>query len=417
MKSKTLAVFLAAGSVGFGSVASHGEEPPADLTLWYQRPAADSKPMDEALPIGNGRMGALIFGAPQRERLSVNEDSLWTGGENPTGDYDQMGGYQVLGNILVNLPGHTNALNYRRELNLADAVSGVGYSVDGVHYERKFFCSHPAGVLVAQFLGGRKGGYTGGIELDDSHHAKISVKGNRITAAGTLDNGMKFEWQALLLNHGGKLSAVGETNALRIEFADCDDLTLLIGAGTDYVFDYAKQYHGDDPHARVTAQLDLAATASVAALLTDHRQDYQALFDRVRLDLGKSSQTQEAWPTDRRKLAAALLVDPGLDALQFQYGRYLLISCSRPGGLPANLQGLWNDNNHPAWHGDYHANINIQMNYWPAEVTGLAECHTPFFDLIGGGDGFSRREWQSDPARFRHPHLAQHHRRHGLEMG
>jgi len=382
MKCKILAVCLAAGSVSFGSVATDEGVSAADLTLWYQQPAANSKPMDEALPVGNGRMGALIFGAPQRERLSVNEDSLWTGGENPTGDYDHMGGYQVLGNVFVDLPGHTNAVNYRRELNLANAVSGVSYTADGVNYERQFFCSHPAGVLVAQFLATRKGGYTGGIELNDSHHAKISVSGNRITATGTLDNGMKFEWQALILNHGGKLSSVDEGSATRIVFTDCDELTLLIGAGTDYVFDYAKRYHGADPHARVTAQLDAAAKTGVAALRTEHVEDYRALFDRVRLDLGQSSEAQKARPTDRRKLAAAVLVDPGLDALQFQYGRYLLISCSRPGGLPANLQGLWNDNNDPAWHGDYHANINIQMNYWPAEVTGLGECHTPFFDLI-----------------------------------
>jgi alpha-L-fucosidase 2 len=193
---------------------------------------------------------------------------------------------------------------------------------------------------------------------------------------------MKFEWQLLLLNQGGKVAAISSTNETRLEFEGCDNLTLVIGAGTDYIFDYAKNYHGENPHARVTAQIDAAAKRSFAELKSEHIRDYQALFNRVSVDLGKSSEAQTALPTDQRKLKAFETVDPGLVALQLQYGRYLLISCSRPGGLPANLQGLWNDNNRPPWHSDYHANINIQMNYWPVEVTGLAECHVPLFDLI-----------------------------------
>ena len=145
-------------------------------------------------------------------------------------------------------------------------------------------------------------------------------------------------------------------------------MTLLIGAGTDYIFDYGKNYHGEDPQARVTAQIDRPPRKSVAKLEGEHITDYQALFNRVSADFGPASDAQKSLPTDQRKLEAFKTVDPGLEALQFQYGRYLLISCSRPGGLPANLQGLWNDNNSPPWHSDYHANINIQMNYWPAEV-------------------------------------------------
>ena len=359
-----------------------GPVPRPDLTLWYNQPAADSKPMDEALPIGNGRMGALVFGSPERERINVNESSLWTGGENPSGNYKSMGAYQVLGNIYVNLPGHANGVNYRRSLSLGSAVSGVSYQVNGATFNREFFCSHPAEVLVAQFTEERKGGYTGSIELNDSHHAKIIADGNRITSSGSLDNGMKFEWQLLAMNQGGTVSAVSDTNSTRLEFKDCDSVTLLIGAGTDYVFDYARNYHGDDPHARVTEQIDAAAKRSAAQLKAEHITDYQSLFYRVGADFGQSSAAQTALPTDQRKLKAFETVDPGLEALQFQFGRYLLISCSRPGGLPANLQGLWNDNNSPPWHSDYHANINIQMNYWPAEVAGLAECHTPLFDLI-----------------------------------
>jgi alpha-L-fucosidase 2 len=356
--------------------------PAADLTLWYQQPAADSKPMDEALPIGNGRFGALVFGRPERERISVNESSLWTGGENPSGDYGSMGAYQVLGNVFVNLPGHAGGADYRRDLDLADALSHVGYTVNGVKFRREFFCSHPAEILAAQFSADQQAAYTGSVELVDSHNAKITAAGNRLTASGTLDNGMKFEWQLLVLNQGGSVSPAADTKATRLEFKDCDGLVLLIAAGTDYVFDHARNYHGAGPHARVTAQIDLAAKKSFAALQAAHIKDYQTLFNRVSLELGRSTAAQTAPPTDQRKLQAFQTVDPGLEALLFQYGRYLLISCSRPGGLPANLQGLWNDNNSPPWHSDYHANINIQMNYWPAEVANLAECHTPFFDLI-----------------------------------
>jgi alpha-L-fucosidase 2 len=383
MKNKILTVVLFA-LVGFGAQAFIVPEglPVPDLTLWYQQPAADNKPMNEALPIGNGRLGALIFGSPARERISVNEDSLWTGGENPSGDYKTMGAYQVLGNVFVNLPGQTNVANYRRDLNLAEAFSTVRYTANGAGFHRTFFCSHPSDVLVGWFTSGKKGAYTGSLELADSHHAKIVADGNRLTASGTLDNGMKFEWQVLVQNHGGTVAAVSDPSSTRIEFKDCEDFALLIAAGTDYVFDYARHYHGEDPHARVTAQLDAAAKKSFAELEEEHIKDYQSLFSRVSADFGQSIAAQTSLPTDQRKLEAFKTVDPGLEALLFQYGRYLMISCSRPGGLPANLQGLWNDNNSPPWHSDYHANINIQMNYWPVEVANLGECHLPLFDLL-----------------------------------
>ena len=178
------------------------------------------------------------------------------------------------------------------------------------------------------------------------------------------------------------MNAISTNDAAGIEFQGCDSFTLLIAAGTDYAMDFAKHYRGEDPHARVTAKLDAAAKKSFSQLQAAHVADYQALFQRVSANFGQSSAAQKSLPTDKRKLEAFKQVDPELEALLFQYGRYLLISCSRPGGLPANLQGLWNDDNNPAWHSDYHANINVQMNYWPAEVANLGECHTPLFDLI-----------------------------------
>jgi alpha-L-fucosidase 2 len=389
----------------------------ADLTLWYQQPVGGvviepltsspgqpplgmgggkgSHAMNEALPIGNGRMGALLFGGPAQERISVNEDSLWLGTDNPSGDDGSMGSYQVLGNLFVNLPAHTNSTSYRRDLDLADASAHVSYSANGVNFQREYFSSHPAEVTVAHFTADKKGAYTGSIELRDGHDAKVVLNGNRFTVSGALNNDRQYEWQVLVQNHGGTVTA--DTNSAQLAFKDCDSLTLLITAGTDYAMDFAKNYHGDHPHARVTAQMDSAAKQSFAKLEAAHIKDYQALFNRVRADFGQSSVAQTALPTDKRKLEAFTTVDPGLEALLFQYGRYLLISCSRPGGLPANLQGLWNDNNSPAWHSDYHANINVQMNYWPAEVANLGECHTPFFDLIASQLPAWRKATQAAP--------------------
>ncbi len=335
--------------------------------------------MEQALPIGNGHMGALVFGAPEKERLCLNEISLWTGDENPDGNYDTMGAYQVLGNLFIHLPAHASAVNYRRDLDLSQALAHVQYESDGVKFEREFFCSHPAGILVARFTANKRSHYTGRIEANDGHNAKTLVDGNRITVSGQLPNGLKYEWQIRVLHDGG---AIATADGATLEFKDCDSLTLLIAAGTDYVMDPVRHFRGEDPHARLTAQLDRASAKSYLALRAEHVKDFKAIFNRVSLDLGESSPAQRALPTDQRKLKAFQTVDPELEQLLFQYGRYLLISCSRPGGLPANLQGLWNDNNDPPWHSDYHANINVQMNYWPAEPANLAECHVPFLDLV-----------------------------------
>jgi alpha-L-fucosidase 2 len=384
MKTGILGALLALGVMASATADAQNAPPAQALTLWYQQPAADDKPMNEALPIGNGRLGALVFGSPQRERLSLNEDSLWTGNDNPDGDYQTkgMGAYQVLGNVFVDLPAHTDAADYRRELHIGDALARVSYTANSVKFRREVFCSQPAQVMAARFTADKPAAYTGSIELADAHSAKITADGNRLTASGTLENGLKFEWQLLVLNQGGSVAVTTDTNATRLVFKDCDSLTLLAVAGTDYAFDHAKGYRGEDPHARLTAQLAAASKQEYAELKAAHIKDYQSLFNRVSVDFGASSAAQLALPTDRRKVAAVATVDPGLEALLFQFGRYLLISCSRPGSLPANLQGLWNDNNDPPWHADYHSNINVQMNYWLAEPANLAECHTPFFDLV-----------------------------------
>ncbi len=372
----------------------------SDLVLWYPQPVGAAQVatatnnqhqtalglgggkaspfMNEALPIGNGRLGGLIAGDVARERIVLNEDSLWTGDANPTGDYNTMGAYQTLGDLVIQLPGQDDFTDYRRDLDIGDAVAHVGYRSGGVNYRREYFCSHADGVLVVRLTADRPDSYTGSIELKDSHGTATVAQTNRLTFAGALNNGLKYEAQLTVLPDGGSL----QTNGPTLEFKNCNALTLIVAAGTDYVMDYAKTYRGEDPHARVAKLVKAAAVNKYDALKAAHEMNFHALFNRLALDLGKSSTAQTALPTDARKLQAAETVDPELEELLFQYGRYLLISCSRPGGLPANLQGLWNDNNSPPWHSDYHANINVEMNYWPAEPANLAECAEPLFDLV-----------------------------------
>ncbi len=362
----TLCFFLAGTNVFSAS----------DLRLWYQNPGG--RPINEGLPIGNGTLGALVSGNSGCERLTVSEDSFWTGDSNPSGDYNTMGGFQFFGDALVHFDGHQNGSNYTRMLDLSNAVASVDYTANGVRYHREIFSSHPAGLIVAHFTADKRGAFTGNFELLDSHQAYFSQSGKRMLLSGELTNGLHFEWQAAVLNRGG----TANSGAGKILFNRCDELTILIAAGTDYAMDAAGKFRGAKPYARLASSLDAASKLDYAVLKRQHVRDYQRLFNRVSIELGNSLPAQRALPTDKRRITAATNADPELEALMFQYGRYLLISCSRPGGLPANLQGLWNDTNFPAWHSDYHANINIQMNYWLAEVANLAECHEPFFDLI-----------------------------------
>ncbi|MBC7785222.1 MAG: glycoside hydrolase family 95 protein [Burkholderiales bacterium] len=349
---------------------------PSKLTLWFDAPA--KVPMNEALPVGNGRLGGLVFGVPEAERIVINDDSLWTGDDNPGGDYKAMGAYQVLGDLNIALPGHENPTEYRRDLNIADATSHVTYTVNGTKYTREVFVSHPAQVLVVRMTADKPGSYTGSVSFADGHQAPTVATGNQLAAAGKLANGMLHETQIMVQNQGGSMSAADG----KIELSACDSVTIILAGGTNYAMNHAAGYRGEDPHARLTQQIKSAGEKSFDALRAEHVADFKKLFDRVSLDLGASKPEQKTPPTDLRKAAANKATDPEMEQLLFQFGRYLLISSSRPGDLPANLQGIWNEKNTPAWSSDYHSNINIQMNYWPAEVTNLAECHTPFFDLI-----------------------------------
>jgi alpha-L-fucosidase 2 len=224
----------------------------------------------------------------------------------------------------------------------------------------------------------KPGSYTGTISLRDAHNGIISAAGNRLTAPSRIANGELYETQAEVKNDGGTVAVSGST----ITFANCDSLTILMDARSNYSSDYAAAWRGDAPHDGLTKQIDAAGTKSFEQLKAAHLADYHLLFDRCVLNLGASPDARANLPTDQRiKANINAGGDPGLEAMFFQYGRYLLISSSRD-ALPANLQGLWNESNSPPWGSDYHTNINIQMNYWPAEVANLGDCAQPLVNWI-----------------------------------
>ncbi len=345
---------------------------PAGQILWYEKSAQNWE--TESLPIGNGRLGAMIFGTVEKEQIQFNEITLWTGDEKDTGQY------QNFGQVEVDLPQVKPALNYRRELDISRAVHTVTYISDGVTYCRESFSSFPDQVMVFRFTADKPASYTGVITQKDSHNVKIAVSQNRLTSAGKLKNGLQFESQILVLNDGGTLEARPEG----IAFKGVNGLSLILGAGTDYLNQRSKGWRtGESPHRKITEQIEKAAKRSYADMLAAHIHDYQALFNRVRLDNGKTEARIARLPTSGRLANYKTLnaKDPELENLLFQYGRYLLISSSR-NSLPANLQGLWNNSNNPPWRCDYHSNINIQMNYWLAETANLAECAEPLLAYI-----------------------------------
>ena len=351
-----------------------------DLRLHYAQPAplTDAGWEREALPIGNGRIGAMLFGQVARERVQFNDITLWAG------DREVMGAYQPFGDVLIELDGQEGFSAYRRELRLDEARHVVSYQVGETRFEREAFASHPAELIVLRLSASRPGQYSGRLRLADAHGARLTAQGDRITAVGALPQprpetpALRYAAQLRVLPQGCSLRAAGDALA----FEGCDSLTLLLGAGTNYVADAAQAFRSkDDPLLRVARQVD-AGAKQPQQLWPQHLKDYQALFQRLSIDLGSSSPDRRALPTDQR-LAGYTRdgADPELEALHFQFGRYLLIASSR-NALPANLQGLWNQSKTPPWNADYHTNINVQMNYWPAEVSHLAELARPFHRFV-----------------------------------
>ena len=360
---------IASSAILLALVTSSGA-PGQPLSLWYNQPAGDWQ--TQALPIGNGRLGAMTYGGARHEHIQLNEISLWTGDEKDTGRY------QNLGDLYLDLM-HGSETAYRRRLDLSTGIHTIEYSADGVTYHREYFASFPAQAMLFHFTAGKAGAYSGALKFTDAHGAPSAIANDVLTAAGQLENGLLYQTSVQVLHAGGQVTAAD--GVFRIDKAD--SLTVLVSAGTNYLPDRARQWRGDPPGDRVARQLRFAAAKPVKDLRAAHIADFQSFFDRVSLNLGSSSAATRALPTDQRLAGYAKGdPDPELEAAFFQLGRYLLISSSRPGSLPANLQGLWNNSNNPPWRSDYHSNINIEMNYWPAELANLSECHLPLFDYV-----------------------------------
>lgn len=374
------------------------------LCLWYDEPAESW--MTEALPIGNGPMGAMLFGSTDIERIQFNEISLWSGDRmswEQDSIEDDMGYYQAFGDVFIEL-GHdlSKVTEYRRELDIDSAIQRVTYKYEGVRYERLAYASHPAGVIVIQMTADKASAYSGSVWLADMHGAKIAASNNALLSVGEIGNGFEYEAQLRVLHQGGELQAKQEDNASTsqnkafnkqwkiplpsnsIRFDKCDKLTLILAAGTNFIQDHKQEWIGEHPHPLVTKLVQSASNRDAEQLLAEHVEDYQSLFRRFTINLGTTDEKLLAMDTHDRleEYSKNNSVDPELEALFCQFGRYLLISCSRPGSLPANLQGVWNNSNEPAWACDYHSNINVEMNYWPAEPANLAECHIPFIDYV-----------------------------------
>ncbi|KXK63847.1 cellulose-binding protein [Micromonospora rosaria] len=382
-----------------------------DLALWYDEAAGTD--WLRALPIGNGRLGAMVFGNADTERLQLNEDTVWAGGphdaSNPRGagalaeirrlvfanqwtqaqnliNRNMLGtpvgqlAYQPVGNLRLAFPAPGTVAQYERHLDLTTATTSVTYVANGVRYQREVFASAPDQVIAMRLTADRSGAVSFTATFDSPQRTTVSSPdGATIALDGVSGNqeGVTGAVRFLALAHatasGGTVTSSGGT--LRV--TNATSVTVLVSIGTSYV---TYRNVGGDHQGIARRHLTAARSSGYEQLRGRHVADYQALFGRVSLDLGRTAAADQ--PTDVRIAQHNSVADPQFSALLFQFGRYLLISSSRPGTQPANLQGIWNDSLTPAWDSKYTINANLPMNYWPAHPTNLAECHTPVFDLI-----------------------------------
>jgi len=423
MRKHWLALIVA-GCLGL--VATHAPAAavsPADSPgpiLLYRQPA---QTWNEALPIGNGRLGGMVFGGVTAERIQLNEDTFWSGGpydpindealkylpqvrqllrdgrykeaqdladEKLMGQPRYLQAYQPIGDLRLVMEGHEQPTEYRRELDLDRAAVRIRYRIGDTTFTREVFSSAPDQSIVVHLTAEGPAKLRFAIALDskqpfavkpltprgllmtgrwkgDLTNPEDHLKLSRGLTARWYGEGLAFAAQLAVEAQGGRV----ESGDKGLRVVDAKSVTLRLSAATSF--------KGRNPEAACTQAL--RAHRPYSELLARHLADYRLLFRRVRLDLGSTGQS--ALPTDERLAAVrAGAADPGLAATYFQYGRYLLISSSRPGTQPANLQGIWNDDVNPAWGSKYTININTEMNYWPAEVANLAECHEPLFDLL-----------------------------------
>jgi len=410
------------------SLCSSDKKSSADLKLWYDTPA---QIWEEALPLGNGSLGAMVFGNPLNEVYQMNEETLWSGPlserNNPlgpaalpkireaidNGDYklaeslwknNAQGPYTArylpLANLLLNMHGEGNDVeDFYRDLNISDASASVSYRINDVAYRRSSFISFPDRVMVIQLESDKKEAISFDLGLNSDLRYKTSIDGNKLILRGKAPYyvanrkynpdqilyseekdgpGLNFEVHLLLIPKGGNIV----TNDSVLSLTNANSATIIIAAATSYHQDSFEQSSTDLTLAGKKAEeyLTKAQALGYKKLISRHREDYKNLFDRVTLNLGEG---KEELPVNKR-LAAFQNddSDKGLIALYYQYGRYLTIASSRAGSLPSNLQGIWNRHVQPPWGSNYTTNINTEMNYWPVETAGLQECFEPLLSFV-----------------------------------
>jgi alpha-L-fucosidase 2 len=387
--------------------ASCSNQAKDNLILWYDEPA---EKWEEALPVGNGRLGAMIYGGVYEEQIQFNEETLWTGGPH---DYSNAGAFQYLGKIRdliwqgkqqeaeklamekfmsvparqqkyqpfgdlwLTFPEIEHITGYRRELNLSDAVCKTTYEADGIKYIREYFASYPGNAIVVNLTASKKASLTFDISMTALHEGfsvTPSNEGTIILNVKVKDGALDGTATVKVILKGGDISIAG--NKIHIEKAN--ETTILLTAATNFV---SPADVSGDPRLLCRQYLAEAADQDFDQLKQNHIIDYQRYFNRFSIDLGSSG--NELLPTNLRIEMIPEKMDNSLAALYVQYGRYLMLSASRPGTYPANLQGIWNDKLSPPWDSKYTVNINIEMNYWPVEMLNIAECHEALFRMLG----------------------------------
>ncbi|AOR36550.1 hypothetical protein BFF78_40725 [Streptomyces fodineus] len=359
--------------------------------LWWQAPASADSMIQQGLPVGNGRLGALAGNDPAGELLTITDATLWTGGLNDTlqsdGQFpygrDDFGSLTLLAELTVDIPGHDlgSVNDYRRTLDLGQGIVGASYDLAGVTCRRQIFASRPDDVIVLYFSQQGGGTYTGTVSLTGTHGESTTADatGRCVSFGALLGNGLKYGAAVTAHSGTGRVAVDGTS----ISFRGCKDLTVVVSGGTNYAPDAAAKFRDPslDPERLARTKFLNAAGHSATTLLHTHVADYRPVFEQLDIDLGTSSAAQRGLDTWHRVQARYRdnVPDPELEATYLQFGRYLMISGSR-GSLPMGLQGPWLDGNAPDWMGDYHTDINVQMNYWMADRAGLSGCFDAFAD-------------------------------------
>lgn len=349
-------------------------------TIWYRTPADETHIIQEALPVGNGRLGALVGCDPADDFIYLTDGSFWSGGRNDTltddGQLpygrDDFGSFGLLAKLRIALSGHSSdtVSDYRRQLDLSNGVVSATYRAHGDSYRREVYASYPDDVLVVRLTGGP---HTGTISLAGTHDETTSGGNGQLSFTGKLANGLRYAAAVTAVGTGGQVTVKED----KLSFVGCRELLVVVCGGTNYSPDAAKDFRDEtsDPLATARDKVTAAAQVSGTRLLKTHVADYQRLYNRFSIDLGESTGLQrslDSWSRIAVRYTDKSTPDPELEAAYVQYGRYLTIVGSRD-WLPMNLQGIWVHNNTPDWYADYHTDINIQMNYWLADPAGLGE--------------------------------------------